>query len=323
VRGEAFRWADVVLAAAGWGELEPLIDEIRAGLVAQQELMAAGGQVADEDLRAATAQFRYGRRLLSADELDDWLQRWHVTHGQWVEFLGRGVLRSQREPDARSAEVPSPDVLWIEAVCSGRLENWSRRLAGQVAVAGADTPGPAPPHEPVVATGRLVGLAPEDAVESAARNARIDAGFRAFCEKVTNPGALQAEIAAHHMDWIRVEADAVSMESPDAAREVMLGVEEDGADLAEMAAAAGVPLREMVLDLEQIPPDIAPQLLSAAEGDLTGPLRLAEDAWLVLRIRRKVVPDSSDPEIRDRAGFGLVGRAVEQEAAAAVRWYGD
>ena len=90
VDGAPYSWGDVLLSAELSGALEELTEATRRGL------SAAGPRLESDAIRAAAAQFRYDRNLLSAEELQAWLTRWQLELDDWMEHLRRMLLREQR-----------------------------------------------------------------------------------------------------------------------------------------------------------------------------------------------------------------------------------
>jgi len=68
---------------------------------------------------------------------------------------------------------------------------------------------------------------------------RVDVGFRRFCERIVIEAALAAQLAAHWLDWIRMECRRFALPTLESAREAALCVREDGMDLDEVARSAG------------------------------------------------------------------------------------
>jgi len=68
---------------------------------------------------------------------------------------------------------------------------------------------------------------------------------------------------------------------------------------------------------------LQPALMSAAPGDLIGPLSLGNGSgpWLLARVREKVVPTLEDPDIRARAEEAAVGAAVRRAMEQHVSWH--
>jgi hypothetical protein len=112
--GRAYRWSEVLAAAAAYGDWERL----------QQQALAARPRARREVLTA----WRRRRRLLSADETVAWLEHWCIELADVERQLGVRAPRSVTDVD-RAA--------WIEAVCSGSHGDLARGLAARVALAAS------------------------------------------------------------------------------------------------------------------------------------------------------------------------------------------
>jgi hypothetical protein len=180
-------------------------------------------------------------------------------------------------------------------VCSGALE----RAAGQLAerAATADAQG---------------AIADADI-------AAVDASWARFCADVASPQAIEREVHAQHMDWLRLDCRWLAHTQEDVVREAALCVREDGRDLATVAGDAGVRLRTEMVLLETAEPALRGHLLGARPGDVLGPLPLG-DEFRLIEVLAKRAPTADDPDIRARAADAVVRRAVRGEVANRVRW---
>jgi hypothetical protein len=71
---------------------------------------------------------------------------------------------------------------------------------------------------------------------------------------------------------------------------------------------------------------LQPTLISAAPGDLVGPLSIGANGdgrgrWLLARVRDKIVPTLDDPEIRARAEEAVVDAAIRRAIEQHVTWH--
>lgn len=236
-------------------------------------------------LGEAEARFRYERNLVAGEEMEAWLRAWNVSVREWREYLRRELAAAG--PGSAPA---GADAVWAEAVCSGELERAARELAAAAAAAEATGESDlARAHERLVA----------DAIA---------------------PAALDALLRARRADWIRVDCRTLVLPSEPAAKEAALCVRDDGMALAEVAAHAGVEMREHSLYLEDATDDLGKTLLSARTGELVGPLPLANRHVLVL-VDDKVDPTLDDPEILRRAQEAARRRVTEREVLNRVTWH--
>ena len=92
-----------------------------------------------------------------------------------------------------------------------------------------------------------------DAVEDAGDRTAFIAALTREAEVVRarapSDADVEREIAAHALDWIRIEAETLELDDADAAREAALCVRVDGRSLADVAADSGVAASARVLYL--------------------------------------------------------------------------
>jgi hypothetical protein len=284
---ETYTWGDVMMSERlrdHWDDLERIT---RHGLACVRRLTASGEELDAGEQAAAEASFRYARNLISGEDVQNWLERWGLRVGEWRAFVRRAILRERwsGELDATAARFPATDeevaaAIWTEAVCSGALEAGARRLAGELAL-GAETGE---------ASGNI------------------------------STRALEREIAAQGLDWLRIEGELLELSTEDLAREAALCVREDGRPLAEVAAECGTeprPLNVFVVDVES---EVAPILLAAREGELVGPVA-RDGVFKLFFVRKKTPASSDDPAIRRKAQERVRSRELERAVAAKVRWH--
>ena len=206
----------------------------------------------------------------------------------WLERWGltvgewRDYLRGTLANDERGN--------WVAAVCSGTLERTAQDLAARAAAA--------------------------DAVDEA----DLDEAYDRFLASAVTPEVLRSVLEARKADWIRVDCRTLVLPSEAAAREAALCVRDDGMALAEVAAQAGVEMREHSLYLEDAADELGKALLSARTGELLGPVALADRFALVL-VDDKVEPTLDDPEILRRVQEAARRRAIEREVVNRVTWH--
>jgi hypothetical protein len=308
VAGRTYAWEDVLIGTELRGELAVLERQTRLGLACLKRLAAEPDALPPETLRAAAAHFRHEHNLLAADELDGWLAARDLTVADWNAYLRRLLLRqlwaAELEQIASVLAVGDEEVeaaLPAEAACTGFLRRAAERLAEDAAL-----------------------VAEADAVEDADdRNAFIGALTRnaeAVRGRVPSPADVEREVAAHTLDWIRVDTVALELAEPEAAREAALCVRVDGRTLSDVAGDSGVPAGELVLYLEDAEPELRTALVSASPGELIGPFE-RPSGQLLLELRSKTAPSTADPELVRRASAVLAARVVERELRDRVVWH--
>jgi hypothetical protein len=303
VGGRTYSWGDVVAAARHWSSWSAVERRAREGIVCRRHAEQVGDPLTAADIDAAATAFRYERRLLSGDELESWLARWELTTPYWMEYVRRSLLRARWAHElaqlAGRHHVAAAEVgafVHTEAVCSGALEHLGMRLAERVAVATA-----------------VAGAA--DALDFTA----MDGCWERFCADAASPQAIEREVHAQHIDWLRLDCRWLAHDEEDVVREAALCVREDGRDLAAVAGDAGVRLAREMVFLGSAEPALRGHLLGARPGDVLGPLPLG-DEFRLIEVIAKRAPTADDPEIRDRAAQAVVQRAVQGEIVNRVRW---
>ena len=308
VAGRTYAWEDVLIAAELRGEINALERQTRQGLACLRRLTAEPDALSAETLRTAAIAFRHQHNLLAADELEAWLLARGLAFADWTGYLRRLLLRELwvAELDRIESEFAVGDdeveaALPAEAVCTGSLRRAVERLAEDAALVAAD-----------------------DAVEDLGDRAMFIAALtlEAAAVRARAPSSLdvEREVAAHTLDWIRVEADTLELREVEAAREAALCVRVDGRSLVDVADDCGVPLNALVLYLGDAEPELRAALLSASPGELVGPVE-RDTGHVLLRVRVKAAPSASDPELGRRAAVVLSARAAERELRDRVLWH--
>jgi hypothetical protein len=330
VEAARFDWADVLLAAHLSGEWPALETEIRQGLACltaceDEESEEAAPEA--ETLDSASAEFRYARDLVTAEEFEAWLAAHGLTAGAWQDYIERSVLRAEctdRLDDLVEAyAVTSEDVwevLWVEGVCSGRLAQLAQALAARVAAAEEGRSDPAGADAQRGSLPELPGLPPDECRDRLARLAPFEAGFECYRRAVVTPEAVRDQVAAHRLDWIRLEGRYLSFDDESAAREAVLMLREDGLGLEEVAETAALEVRDARLYVDGVAPDARDRFLAARRGEVLGPVALGE-AYAVFAFDDKVLPTPEDPEVRQRAEAAVLHGRLDRLVADRVRWH--
>lgn len=308
----AWTWGDVFLATLLWDEWERLLEATR-------DADAPG-----EAVKQAGRQWRIERRLLAGDELKAWLARRRLSVTDWNAHLRRAI--GARTPDA----APDPSVLWAEGACSGAWDDITRRLAARAAAwesAGATAARRPPPpawfaRMPGADDARRIGVDPGRVAMRCDELWAAELAFEELRDSAAASEAVAAAVSTHNVDWLRVDCDWLEADDEDVAREAALLARADGLDLAAVAQRAGLPLEPRHVYVAELDSALQPRVISAAPGDLIGPLPLNDGGarWLVAAVRDKVVPTLDDPEIRARAEGTAVAAAVERALTEQVSW---
>jgi hypothetical protein len=336
VGGRSFDRGDVFVSAVLRGEWTELKERLRSGIACVRQASDEGREASGTDLEAAAQEFRYARNLITAQETEAWLERVGLDFEDWAAHLERSLLRDAAGGAIAdiAARYPVPeeelhDQLYAEAVCSGALERFADALAGRAAIferallagpAGRE-PERARVSEAAREVERTFGPGEPLAGEWTARIAalaRIEAAFQGFAQQAANPSAVRAQIHHRRLEWIRVDWRRISLPEEQAAREAALCLR-DGEPLDEVAARAGLSVRQEAVLLAEIDARARAAVLGARPGDLVGPLAV-EGGFLLALVEAKRAPSEADAEVRRRAEAEVVA-ALVAEAKKQVRWH--
>ena len=305
--------ADVFLASLLWGEWDAVADATR------------DADAPPEAVKQAGREWRLARRLIAGDELKDWLARRQLTVADWNAHIRRSI--GTRGADA----APDPEALWAEGTCSGAWDRVAKRLATRAAAwqAAGAPPAPQPPPPAWFARMPPAGDAAAIGIDPAHVAVRCDELWAAECafvhlrDAAAASDAVEATVAAHNVDWLRVECDWLEAADENVAREAALIARVDGLGLGEVAERAGLPLEQRRVYVGDLDPALQPTLISAAPGDLVGPLAVGNGGghWLLAAVHAKLVPTLDDPDIRKRAEEAAVATEVQRTVDEQVTWH--
>ena len=293
VDGVAYGWSQVLERADLAAQRAPA----RRGVACVRRAEALGGEPDDATVQSAAARFRYGRGLLSAEELELWLERWGLTVEEWGGYLVRSLLleRWAEKLAAIEAEFGGDgrvveEAEFVDGVCSGLLEREAHALAADAALAG-----------------RSPNLAQLAEAAAAARAA------------AASPAAVEREIAGRRLDWTRLDVDLLELADRDTAAEAALCVRIDLRELADVAQDCETVVERTSVSLGDGDAALAASLLAAQPGELVGPVERS-GSFVLVAVRDRMPPTAADPELRRRAVTLLVDRAVERAVESRVEW---
>jgi hypothetical protein len=302
-----YTWNDVLAWAEARGTLGPMRRASHEGAVLLRQSLEAGGRPSPEAVSAAATAFRYARGLLSAEQLSDWFARWNLTVTEWGEHFERMLLVERARSEGTLTDVSSPpdkaelaEVEYVDAVCTGFLEEEARAFAADMALADLT---------PIEVAGDQRTMVERALIAAAV--ARREAASR--------PGVDQ-EIARRGLDWTRLELDVLELGDPGAANEAAMCIRVDGSDIAEVAAASSAQVEHLSVYLGDLDPSLQPSLLAAQPGELVGPIE-DDETFVLFAIHDRTPASTEDPELRRRAETALVERAVKRATEGRVRWH--
>ena len=301
-----FGWDEVVAAAQCWGEWDRFVEKTRQALACFRLSAQEGTLPSSTKMREVATAFRYARNLISGEETRAWLQHWDMTVENWMDCLRAQSLRrcwaSRLTEIARANPVSDQElelVIKHHAVCSGKLEDWTRKLAGHAAVAAstAQLPDTESAHH-------LVDL--------------VETKFEEVRERSMTPKGLATKIADHRLDWIHYDCRYLWFDQERLGREALWCIK-DGMTLDQVASSARSEVKEWSFYADEIDARVRPVFLAARQGDFLGPLKIRAGYPLFSLIRKRM-PGVDDPQIVSRAETAIVAGLTSQAINERVNW---
>ncbi|HEY2006099.1 MAG TPA: hypothetical protein VGG87_06590 [Solirubrobacteraceae bacterium] len=331
-----FDWGDVVLAAVGWGDWQELERSLAEGLAWASELEDRRGPVDASELHAAVVRFRRARGLLAGDDYLRWLSERSLSPEDVRAHFVRATRRERADEgkpppvESRGSEMNLLEAsIRAEAILSGRLQLWARRLVRAAAASrGLHAAGVQPPvaSDDAVATllaaargSRATGLSEAEARARAPRAVALLAAELAFRDHVVTRERLERCLAGHQLDWQRFVWEEATFTAEGPAREASLWVREDGVALGEVAALAHASTHVRAAYAEDVP-ELSGRLAAAAPGEVIGPFAGA-GAWRLICMRERTTPAVNDGALRQRASAEVVEHALDRHLAGRVTWH--
>jgi hypothetical protein len=302
-----YSWADVIVAARGWGEWQALEQRTRGLIARERRALAADEAPSRAEVTAAANAFRQQRRLLASDEIRQWLARWGITVQEWMGHIRRSLIAESTSAEARGEADPEVEgdlgaAVWVDAVCSGSLAAFATRLAERVAVQVrlADGGDSSPTIEELVARGDEI---------------------RTFCDRQVTDAALAEEVSTNLIGWMRIDCRYLVNGEVPVLREAALCVSEDGRGIADVATQAGLRLHTGRFYLDDVEPALRARLLAASPGELVGPVAMGGGEHWLLFVDDRVPASVGDGVLRERARERIIERAISAEVSRSVRWH--
>jgi hypothetical protein len=312
VNDQEFGWDEIVLAAQIWGEWRPFFETARQSLACLRQGEKSGRLPDASETREVANGFRYAHNLISADETRSWLCRRGITIESWMDYLRGQVLRERWALQLEKIVADNPvgnqevaKVIQCYAICADKLDEWSLKLAGRAAVAAN--------------SGLFENTRDPSTGSSEDFVCRIEAEFQLQRQRTITSKLIDAEIADHRLDWVRVDSRYIWFGEERIAREAALCLALDGLTLEQVAHDAHGLVQQWNFYLDEIEPPARSHFLSARQGDSLGPIKMIE-GFPLFSIVAKTMPAADDPEIRDRAEHAIIAGVMEQSINERVRW---
>jgi hypothetical protein len=324
--------ADLVLLGLmgnAWARFER---DVSRGLALQRSGHVA---ISPQELKASATEFRYQRRLLSASEFRSWLAARSLTVAELSGVLARTLLRGRtHDEDVVKVEVSAGELaaaLRAEALCSGIFKTLANMAIERMAAAHRlGRLGREVVDERVGATlldaiglhaAGVAALGEDELRRRLLRLWAYEDALVALREQVAEPVALRRRLAAHGLDWLRLEGLRLRFAGEGAAREARALIDHDGLGVQEVSAIAGTVASKEALYLDEVPEHAAAMLAATAPGEVSATW-LQDEQWNVLVVSAKRSPSTGDPLLRERATDELLADVLRRQAAGRVRLHG-
>jgi hypothetical protein len=293
---------DVLRAEHARGALQPVEELLawKAACLAEADRLSLG---VDEDaVDELSTAFRYERDLVSAEEIEAWLEARGLTPEEFQDhFVGGQLFSALRDqvdaPEGETDPEEEPDwaalaaELHLSGTFPGHAVQHSRRLLVRAA-AGA--------------TGDL------DLAE-------LESAYQAACAALLTPAALGQELAGARLPLTLIDYESSEFDSVDAAREALLCVRDDGMELAEVARESGFPHSRQEAVAEDLPEDLREPLLWAPLGALQGPTA-SGGVFRLWRVFARTEPRLTDPEVRRRVEARVLAAHFAGTGSSLLHW---
>ena len=317
---------DLLTAGAQSGRWLTLEADLVQGLTCLEYWTAAR-----EEVTAALREFRYARRLISADEFTDWLRQRGLVLQELTEAVKRRLAR-ERDGQTRSWDQPGQRhralaALPAEAIYTGALLDCAEWLVDRI-LCLAD--GSAPEVEPAelelllereseLMASKVLAEADADRRARAELVLAASAAYHARVAPMCSTQAISKMLQRHALDWLHFQLISFTCATAGAAAETAALLRE-GTPAETITEVSGVPGEQMCLYLEEAPAAIQGWLGSALPGAVVGPLaeRETHRTWLV---RTRQSPDLGDSAMADRARERAVGEYMRKRRAGRVKWH--
>jgi hypothetical protein len=309
--------------------------DLAAGMLALDH-----SQPSADAVQAAVRDFRYERRLVSAEEYAGWLASRDLRAADVRAVISRRLARERgaatmvdgdRHDATGGAGAPTQSELVAElageVICSGTLARSGRWLIDRL-LCHADAPGQDVPREAVdqlltdedaLLAANLASQLEADRRRRAELFVAADIAYQAHVRDLCSDRAIDSCLRRRALDWLRFELDELSCASPGAAAEAAELLRE-GAATARVGELAGVPVVGRDLYLEDAPAAIQGSLGAATVGKVVGPVEI-DGLHRVWQVKTRRAPSASDPDNRARAAAEIVAAQMARRRAGKVRWH--
>jgi hypothetical protein len=336
---DSYSVRDLIDAAFFRGELNPVWSEMLRLVAAENQAAELDLEIDETALDEASEKFRYEHDLITAEETERWLEMRGLTLDEFSGFFARhhwgSVLEGKavaEEIDYLTASDDLRELLTAELILSGELDVMAARL-GQRIAAGCEANGETVEPGAIleerqrflqrtgVAAAQLAHLLDQLERDNPwlEEMLRMEALSQSKASALPTPEARAREFRSLRSPLTRFAVEIIELESPDAAREALLCVRNDGLSMAEVANEGRYPYRGADVVLEDVPEDWQQKFISATPGSVLDPIPRG-DGFQLWRILEKKDANPDDPAVRERIDQRIIERHFSELCAKHIRW---
>ena len=324
IDGVEFCGIDVTLGAMTSGEWPSFERDLAECLACLSEASKRGQPPSSADLDEAGTAFRYDHELISAEDLQSWLDQSNLSVSDWMQYLEWQVARQSCNAtmdEVLDAASPSSADLIQAALVFGVCSEQFRRLEDALARRVALVPDLGVCLDPSAlaafdgAAGRLVhtyahwlGVCARDAHSAAMRALALQSAADAEAKRLLTGSALTAAIERYRLEWQVIETERVVFASEAEAKEALLCIADEGLSLSEVAQLSKRGIDRRVQFMEELAEADADRLMSVGPGTVIGPLA-HDDGVALVAVSARSWPSLEDPRVHQRACQAIVTTA--------------
>lgn len=326
---------DVIDATLFRGELSSAWKELLRGVACENQ--SGDADMDDATIDAAVEKFRYDHDLITAEEVEQWLEARGLTMDDFGEFFARhywGNKSPETQPPETVDYVSAPEemraLLRAELILSDEFDRMAARLSwraagGQEVKDDVDLANER--AEFFKRTGLtegtlsnwLSGLGRDEQWLNAML--RLEAIHNRIRAELLTPQNRQRELSSMRLPLTRLDVEMMELESKDAASEASLCVTVDGLSMEEVAKEGRYPFRQQQLLVEDVEPDLQQKFLSVPAGSVIDPIPRG-DGFQLCRIVKKMEPNPEDPVVQERVDKRLLDLHFSKLVGDHIQWQG-
>jgi hypothetical protein len=326
---------DVIDAAFFRGELDSTWKELLRGVECENQ--SGDADMDDATIDAAVEKFRYDHDLITAEEVEQWLEARGLTMDDFGEYFARHYW-GNKSPETQAPEtidyVSAPQemraLLRAELILSDEFDRMAARLSWRAAG------GQAVKEDVDLGKERTELFKRAGITEGTLSNwlsglgrdekwlnemLRLEAIHNRIRAELLTPQNRQRELSGMRLPLTRLDIEMMELESKDAASEASLCVTVDGLTMEEVAKEGRYPFRQQHLLVEDVEPDLQQKFLSVTAGSVIDPIPRG-DGFQLCRIVKKTEPDPNDPVVQERVDKRLLDLHFSELVSNHIQWQG-